>query len=308
MSYEGDTLKRFAMPTQKAVEQMLLRSLLKHGGIITEFASGEDIVDELADEFHLNSFQRSAVLETVVRKENRVKKSRLWHRLLFRAGDSLAKESLVSRPTQTFRITNKKEWMLTEKGFDRALNLSGIPVTRKESLHTKSFEVQKVVKRLLQVPDSKTFNPFDLSKRIVKTSRESVLRTRGFRQAVIEAYSYKCAVCGLSIRSPDSISWEVQAAHIVPNSSFGRDDLRNGIALCGLHHWAFDVGWFTLLDDYQIRVSGKLHTLPTDAGRLWGIDCFRLLCEQRTKIYLPEKSTLYPHYKAIAWHRENVFH
>ena len=54
MSYEGEMLERFAMPTQKAVEQTLLRALLKHGGIIKEFASGQDIVDELANEFQLN--------------------------------------------------------------------------------------------------------------------------------------------------------------------------------------------------------------------------------------------------------------
>src|ERR1035437_2836360 len=101
-------LGRFAMPTQKAVEHTLLRALLKHGGIIKEFASGQDIVDELANEFQLNEQQRSAVLETVYRKENRLKKSLLWHRLLFRSADSLAKQNLVSRPTQTLELTKKE--------------------------------------------------------------------------------------------------------------------------------------------------------------------------------------------------------
>ncbi len=40
----------------------------------------------------------------------------------------------------------------------------------------------------------------------------------------------------------------------------GKDDIWNGIALCHLHHWAFDVGWFALLNDYNIQLSTKLKT------------------------------------------------
>lgn len=53
MSYEREMLEQFAMPTQKEVEQTLLRALLKHGGIIKEFGSGQEIVDELANELQL---------------------------------------------------------------------------------------------------------------------------------------------------------------------------------------------------------------------------------------------------------------
>lgn len=118
MSYESKMFEQFAMPTRKEVEQALLHALLKHGGVIKEFGVGQEIVDEIAKDFGLNEHQRSAFLQTVYRKENRVKKSLLWHRLLFRAADSLAREKLVSRPTQTFHLTNKKEWMLTEKSLD----------------------------------------------------------------------------------------------------------------------------------------------------------------------------------------------
>jgi len=121
MSYERRMIEQLAMPKREQVEQALLRKLLKHGGVIKEFGAGETIVDEIATDFGLNDRQRIASLETVYRKENRVKKSFLWHRLLFRAADTLAREKLVSRPTETFRLTKKREWMLTEKGFDEAL-------------------------------------------------------------------------------------------------------------------------------------------------------------------------------------------
>lgn len=296
------------MPTQTEVEQALLRSLLKHGGVIKEFGSGQEIVDEIAGEFGLSERQRSAFLETIYRKENRVKKSLLWHRLLFRAADALARNNLVTRPTQTLQLTNKREWLLTEKGFDAALKLCKIPAEAKEFLPTKSFEVQKIVKKLTESRRTENYDPFDRNKRIVKTTRESTLRTRGFRQAVIEAYSCSCAVCGLKINSPDTLSWEVEAAHIVPNRYKGRDDIFNGIALCRIHHWAFDVGWFTLLDDYKIQASPQLSHLPLDFGKVQGYDFLRAFVNKSKGINLPGSHEIRPHQNAIRWHRKNIFH
>lgn len=299
-------LEQFAMPTQTEVEQTLLRTLLKHGGAIKEFGSGQEVVDEMANEFNLNERQRSAFLETTYRKENRVKKSLLWHRLLFRA-DALARKNLVTHPTQTIELTKKREWMLTEKGFDDALKLCKIPTAAKEFLPVKSFEVQKIVKKLSESARTENYDPFDRNKKFVKTTKESALRTRGFRQAVIEAYNCKCAVCGLKINSPDSLSWEVEAAHIVPNSRKGRDDIFNGIALCRTHHWAFDVGWFTLLDNYKIQASPQLSHLPLEFGKIESYDFFRALANKNTGIRLPGRHEIRPHQNAIRWHRENIF-
>ncbi len=301
-------LKQLAMPTRQQVGEALLRALLKHGGVVKEFGAGQEIVIELADECELNDLQRSAFLETIYRKENRLKKSNLWHRLLFRAADSLAKENLVTRPTQTVRLTNKREWMLTEKGLDQALALCNIPAAEKDDLSTKSYEVQKIVKKLLEASTPNNYDPFDRKKTSKSITRESVLRTRGFRQAVIEAYSHRCAVCGLKVKSPDLITWEVQAAHIVPNGLLGRDDVCNGVALCHLHHWAFDVGWFTLMDDYKLQVSPKIHSLPAGVGKIGDYELFGALAAKRTKISLPDKHAIYPHRNAIGWHRQNVFH
>ncbi len=221
MSYQGKMLEDLAMPTREEVEQILLKTLFKHNGVIKEFAAGEEIVNEIADEFKLNLEQRTVKLQRIYRKENRIVESPLWHRLLYRAADSLAKEKFVSRPTTTFQLTNKKEWMLTENGFDEALKLLKIPQSEKEFLPTKSFEVQKIVKKLNETTRPENYNPFDKGKKIVKVSRESALRTRGFRLAIIEAYDYRCAVCGMKIYSPNTLRWEVEAAHIVPNNLNG---------------------------------------------------------------------------------------
>ena len=296
------------MPSLAEVEQALLRSLLKHGGVIKEFGSGQEIVDEIANEFGLDERQRSAFLETIYRKENRVKKSLLWHRLLFRAADALARGNLVTRPTQTLQLTRKREWLLTEKGYDNALKLCKIPIARKEFLPIKSFEVQKIVKKLSESRRTENYDPFDENKKVVKTTRESTLRTRGFRQAVIEAYSCRCAVCGLKINSPDTLSWEVEAAHIVPHRCKGRDNIFNGIALCRIHHWAFDVGWFTLLDDYKIQTSQQLTNLPLDFGKVEGYDFLRALVNKSKEIRLPGSYEIRPHQNSLRWHRQNIFH
>ena len=308
MSYERKMLEQFAMPTQKHVEENLLRVLLKHGGVVKEFGAGQEIVDEIADLFHLTEAQRSAFLETTYRKENRLKKAYLWHRLLFRAANSLANQHMVSRPTRTLQLTNQREWMLTEEGLDEALRLANIPIAEKNLLPIKSYEVQKIAKKLMASRRAENYDPFDRNKKTTTSTRESVLRTRGFRQAIIEAYDFRCAVCGLKISSPDAVSWEVEAAHIVPHRQLGRDDIFNGIALCGLHHWAFDSGWFTLFDDYNVHVSPQVNHLPSDYGKMGGYDFLLTLTGKKQRIFLPGRREIYPHINAIRWHRQNIFY
>lgn len=308
MSYEGKMLEDFAMPTREEVEDVLLKTLFKHNGVIKEFATGEEIVNEIADEFSLNKAQRTVVLERIYRKENRIVKTPLWHRLLYRAADSLAKEKLVSKPTSTLLLTNKKEWMLTENGFDEALRLLNIPKSQKEYLQTKSYEVQKIVKRLFATPRPENYNPFDNEKRIAKVTRESAIRVRGFRQAVIEAYDYRCAFCGMKLNSLGDLSWEVEAAHIVPHSQKGKDDILNGLSLCHLHHWAFDTGWFTVEDNFTIQVSSKVNSLHADFGRMRDYDFIRSFFNKNYKMFLPKRKEIYPHQNAISWHRQNKFY
>ena len=197
--------------------------------------------------------------------------------------------------------------MLTEEGFDKALKLMNISENQKEFLSTRSFEAQKIAKKLVEATRPVDYNPFNREKRKKKVSRESSIRTRGFRMAVVDAYDCKCAFCGLKINSPDSLLWEVEAAHIVPHSENGKDDLLNGVALCRLHHWAFDAGWFTLEDDFTIRVSSRINSLPSEYGKMNDYDFIRPYANQKSKLILPTKAEIYPHQSAISWHRQNKF-
>ncbi|MDY0026757.1 MAG: HNH endonuclease [Lentimicrobium sp.] len=308
MSYEGEMLKKLAMPAKKDVEQALLKTLFNHNGTIKEFATGEEIVDELADLFFLNEEQRQAVLERIYRKENRVVRTPLWHRLLYRAADSLAKEKLITRPAITAQLTNRKEWMLTEDGYDKTLELLKIPTNQKEFLSIKSFEVQKLVNKAKNIQNPEIYDPFD-NHRIKKTvTRELSLRSRVFRQVVIESYDYRCSVCGLKINSPDKKYWEVEAAHIVPHSARGKDDIWNGVALCRMHHWAFDVGWFSLTDDFKILISPKYEGISDNYGKIVNFDFLNNAIVPNKHIFLPEIKSLSPHKISIKWHRENILH
>lgn len=305
-SYESKMLDELSMPSKQEVQEALLVSLFNHHGTIREFAAGEEIVNEIAVVLHLNELQRTAQLETIYRKESRLKKSLLWHRLLFRAADDLAKHHLVLKPSQTVLLTGRKEWLLTENGYDRALILLGISQTTKSELQVQSYEVELVTKELIELPRPKNYSPFE-QKRIATTTREYSIRSRGFRQAVLRAYDYRCCVCGLKIATPDGKAWEAQAAHIVPHSANGKDDIFNGISLCHLHHWAFDAGWFSFQNHLELIVCKKRQNLSDSAGKFYGIDIFGSGTETIKPLCLPARLENYPHEKALAWHRENIF-
>lgn len=89
------------------------------------------------------------------------------------------------------------------------------------------------------------------------------LRNHSFKERVLTAYGNRCAFCDLQLKLVD-------AAHIVPVSEEGSDATSNGIALCALHHRAFDRALVTLNEDYQVLVNENriddLRALGLDSG------------------------------------------
>ncbi|MUW14266.1 hypothetical protein GJ633_06040 [Halorubrum sp. CBA1125] len=125
------------------------------------------------------------------------------------------------------------------------------------------------------------------------TEAQRRARDSAFTESVREAYNNSCAICGSNRVSPAG-NPEVEAAHIYPKSMNGRDHIQNGIALCKLHHWAFDCGWISLSDDYEIIVK--------DNPELNGYDEFNPL--EGDRIRLPENDAKKPHQKFLAEHRQ----
>lgn len=75
------------------------------------------------------------------------------------------------------------------------------------------------------------------------------LHQREFRERVVRAYQYHCAVCRLR---RDEL---LDAAHIVPDADpRGVPSVTNGLALCTLHHAAFDRHVIGITPDYVVQV------------------------------------------------------
>jgi len=70
-----------------------------------------------------------------------------------------------------------------------------------------------------------------------------------FRQRVLQAYQHRCAICRLKHVEL------LEAAHIVPDGDpRGEPVVPNGLALCSLHHAAFDRDLFGIRPDLTIEV------------------------------------------------------
>jgi putative restriction endonuclease len=74
------------------------------------------------------------------------------------------------------------------------------------------------------------------------------LHQRSFRERVLRAYREQCALCRL--RHEELLD----AAHILPDREEGDPLIRNGLALCKLHHAAFDALFLTIRPDYLVEV------------------------------------------------------
>jgi putative restriction endonuclease len=84
---------------------------------------------------------------------------------------------------------------------------------------------------------------------------------------VVKAYDHRCALCGVRIITPEQHT-VVDAAHIVPWSRSQNDDIRNGMALCKLCHWAFDEGMMGVSDSYAVITSRQIGADPNVPGFL----------------------------------------
>ena len=89
----------------------------------------------------------------------------------------------------------------------------------------------------------------DGRRRYVTRQVQTRLHQEVFRQRVIAAYQSHCAVCRLRHQEL------LEAAHILPDGHpRGLPVVPNGLALCRLHHGAFDANIIGIRPDYRIEV------------------------------------------------------
>jgi len=86
-------------------------------------------------------------------------------------------------------------------------------------------------------------------RRYITRQVQQRLHQEGFRQRVLAAYRAHCAVCRL--RHTELL----EAAHILPDGHpHGEPIVPNGVALCKLHHAAFDANILGITPDYRIEI------------------------------------------------------
>lgn len=158
-------------------------------------------------------------------------------------------------------------------------------------INLKAFDYSEELERQSHMP---------LVREAVQEIRfEEEVRDQGFRRAVVKAYDHRCALCGVRIITPEGHT-VVDAAHIQPWSVNHYDDIRNGLALCKICHWAFDKGMLGISDDYAVITASQLNTNQNLPG-------FILTLSDR-KIISPTEEAQWPAQEYIQWHRKEILY
>ena len=119
----------------------------------------------------------------------------------------------------------------------------------------------------------------DERRRYVTRELQVRLHQRSFRERVLRAYRSRCAVCRLRHHEL------LDAAHIVPDSEAGAPRVPNGLALCKLHHAAFDKLFVGVRPDGIIEVRRDI--LEEEDGPMLLHGLKRL---HRTRLHAPRRA------------------
>ena len=109
------------------------------------------------------------------------------------------------------------------------------------------------------------------------------LHQRAFRERVLDAYRHQCAFC--RFRHEELLD----AAHIVADADEGEPVVTNGLALCKLHHAAFDRYFVGIRPDYVVQVRRDLLDEKDGPTLVHGIQALH-----GTRISLPKRLTQQP--------------
>ncbi len=135
----------------------------------------------------------------------------------------------------------------------------------------------------------------EIEKQYALTEARRRVHQPKFRAEVLLAYETKCAICRLKHGEL------LDAAHIVPDSdSRGIASVRNGMALCKIHHTAYDKRLLGISPDYEVRVNEGL-LLEVDGPMLkHGIQEMH-----GTQIHIPRQKIQQPDKELLAITFEN---
>ena len=121
-------------------------------------------------------------------------------------------------------------------------------------------------------------------------------RAYDFSKRVLTGYQRQCAVCGMQLGLID-------AAHIVPVADEkSTDETCNGIALCKIHHAAYDRNLISFDADFKVELSAHSIEELAKLDLLGGLEEFKN--GLREVLFLPADKRDYPKKDYIEYSRE----
>ena len=124
---------------------------------------------------------------------------------------------------------------------DYALNSATLHLTGKASTDLS------LLNNLDTLTDSQIVSIHNQERQTVLSKIARKYRATDFRKRVLGAYQHQCAFCGVQLELID-------AAHIIPVAAVtSTDETKNGIALCKLHHTAFDRNLVSLMNASKLN-------------------------------------------------------
>jgi putative restriction endonuclease len=171
-------------------------------------------------------------------------------------------------------------------------DMFGLYVEQMQALHASGTSQAQLslLRRMAEDALDVGFDEIDASvppqRRKVMTATLRLLRDRRFSQKVLSAYRHRCAFCEIQLRLLD-------AAHILPVAHPDSDDLvTNGVALCALHHRAYDAALVRFDDTYSIEISTAAIAGLASAGLSGGAQQFAAAL--RPSLLLPKAKAEHP--------------
>ena len=149
----------------------------------------------------------------------------------------------TGKPGNGFIAYNLKNF---REGLQEVFNFNWVRHGNPFGFSLEGLSYPNIIKSLVYDPDSSG----EIYNKIKSRGIKQIL----FRQALLKAYSYRCAFTELSFVEG------LEAAHIIPwkhATDSQRMDVRNGILLNSFHHRLFDAGFITLSSEYKIQYYDK---------------------------------------------------
>ncbi|MCJ0741847.1 HNH endonuclease [Pedobacter montanisoli] len=139
--------------------------------------------------------------------------------------------------------------------------------------------------------NDQAFDPQNLADARTKIARQITARRgqKSFRDQLLRAYEYKCAVTGCDVVST------LEACHIMPYKGDQTNHIQNGLLLRSDIHILFDLGFLTINYKNKTVILNKEIT-SSYYGQF-----------KAKKIFLPKKPSDHPHLDALKFHNEHEF-